>query len=310
MEIGMSSTQPASESDRRLDQRVYNTPTASQVAAIWVEDNNTETPESKHIRVYAHSDGYTASTFREGAERMGLLTENAAADVCLEEAVMYQMPSSLRRLFATLLVFCDIPNPRELWAKYKKYLYEDFSQVHIYTPLEMETMTLKLIGDITEALGKSLPPHTLVLKKNCPVILLRNLNPCEGLCNGTRLICDAFHDHLISCFIAFGEYKGKHVFIPRIPLEMSRDERCAIPFKRTQFPVKLCFAMTINKSQGQTLEFAGIFLRRPVFCHGQLYVAMSRAKNAASIKMLIYDEIDNSKTTNATANIVYSEIIE
>ncbi|VFQ70904.1 unnamed protein product [Cuscuta campestris] len=154
-----------------------------------------------------------------------------------------------------------------------------------------------------------LPPHTLLLKNNCLVILLRNLNPCGGLCNGTRLICDAFHDHLLSCFIAFGEYKGKHVFIPKIPLEMSRDERCAIPFKRTQFPVKLCFAMTINKSQGQTLEFAGIFLRRPVFCHGQLYVAMSRAKNAASIKMLIYDEIDNSKTTNATANIVYSEII-
>ncbi|RAL47654.1 hypothetical protein DM860_017630 [Cuscuta australis] len=106
-----------------------------------------------------------------------------------------------------------------------------------------------------------LPPHALVLKKNCPVILLRNLNPCEGLCNGTRLICTTFTDHIISCYIAFGEYKDKHVFIPRIPLQISRDEHCSIPFKRTQFPLKLCFAMTINKSQGQTLEFAGIYLK-------------------------------------------------
>nr|GMC82608.1 heterogeneous nuclear ribonucleoprotein R-like isoform X1 [Ipomoea batatas] len=50
-----------------------------------------------------------------------------------------------------------------------------------------------------------LPPHKLILKKNCPVILLRNINPAEGLCNGTRLICDDFRDHVIRCVIASGE---------------------------------------------------------------------------------------------------------
>ncbi|KAG5578003.1 hypothetical protein H5410_058137 [Solanum commersonii] len=43
-----------------------------------------------------------------------------------------------------------------------------------------------------------LPPYKLVLKKNCPIILLRNLNPCEGLCNGTRLTCCDFKTHIIS----------------------------------------------------------------------------------------------------------------
>ena len=33
-----------------------------------------------------------------------------------------------------------------------------------------------------------MPPHTLILKKGIPVILLRNLNPYQGLYNGTRLI--------------------------------------------------------------------------------------------------------------------------
>nr|GME04508.1 ATP-dependent DNA helicase pif1-like [Ipomoea batatas] len=50
-----------------------------------------------------------------------------------------------------------------------------------------------------------LPPHKLIQKKNCPVILLRNINPAEGLCNGTRLICDDFRDHVIRYVIAFGE---------------------------------------------------------------------------------------------------------
>nr|GMD14613.1 ATP-dependent DNA helicase PIF1-like [Ipomoea batatas] len=153
-------------------------------------------------------------------------------------------------------------------------------------------------------------PLTLILKKNSHVILLRNLNPCEGLCNGTRLICDMFGDHTISCIIAVGEYKGKHVLIPRIPLQPSKDENCPIPFKRCQFPIKSCFAMTINKAQGQTLDFVGLYLKEPVFSHGQLYAAMSRAKTAASLKIVICNNFDESTCTNLTKNVVYDEIIK
>jgi len=106
-----------------------------------------------------------------------------------------------------------------------------------------------------------LPPYILRLKENCPIILLRNLNPCEGLCNGTRLTCSDFKTHVISAKITTGDFKNTHVFIPRIPLLSSQDEKLSIQFKRTQFPVRLCFAMTINKAQGQTLDFVGIYLR-------------------------------------------------
>ena len=115
-------------------------------------------------------------------------------------------------------------------------------------------------------------------------MLLRNLNPCEGLCNDTCLICNDFRSHVIKATIFNGHFKNTHVFIPRIPLLTSEDEKLPLPFKRIQFPIRLCFAMTINKAQGQTLDFVGIYLREPVFSNGQLYVALSRSKSSNCVK--------------------------
>ncbi|KAL3849587.1 hypothetical protein ACJIZ3_011469 [Penstemon smallii] len=153
-----------------------------------------------------------------------------------------------------------------------------------------------------------LPPHLLRLKYNCPIMLLRNLNPIQGLCNGTRLICKELADNFIGAEIATGDFKGTYVFIPRIPIESSDRINCPIPFKRMQFPVRPCFAMTINKSQGQTLEFVGIYLKEPVFSHGQLYVALSRAKSGAGVKILIHPDSKSILCTDYTKNIVYGEV--
>ncbi|XP_056691904.1 uncharacterized protein [Spinacia oleracea] len=97
-------------------------------------------------------------------------------------------------------------------------------------------------------------PHELVLKEGSPVILLRNILPSPGLCNGTRLICKGFSPNLIECVIITGHHKEKHVFIPRVKQRPSPSSKYPIFFQRKQFPVKLSFAMTINKSQGQTLS--------------------------------------------------------
>ncbi|XP_021757962.1 uncharacterized protein LOC110722998 [Chenopodium quinoa] len=104
-------------------------------------------------------------------------------------------------------------------------------------------------------------PHELVLKENCPVILLRNLAPASGLCNGTRLICKRFYPNMIECVIATGHHTGEYVFLPRIDLRPSASTNYPFQFQRKQFPIKLCFAMTINKAQGQTLTQVGIYLR-------------------------------------------------
>ncbi|KAF3641569.1 hypothetical protein FXO37_22931 [Capsicum annuum] len=141
-------------------------------------------------------------------------------------------------------------------------------------------------------------------------MLLRNLYPSEGLCNGTRLICNDLQKHVISSIIANGNFKNTHVFIPKIPLLSSADEKLPVPFNRTQYPLQLCFVMTINKAPGQTLDFVGIYLREPVFSHGQLYVALSRARSSTGVKLLIRPSTPDDDDDHSTCNVVYNEIIQ
>ncbi|KAG8370134.1 hypothetical protein BUALT_Bualt14G0085800 [Buddleja alternifolia] len=154
-----------------------------------------------------------------------------------------------------------------------------------------------------------MPPHKLVLKKNCPIMLLRNLDPADGLCNGTRMVCKNFENNVIHAEIVVGQYAGKQVFIPRIPLSPAENEGYPFVFKRKQFPVRLCFAMTINKSQGQTIPYVGVYLPKPVFSHGQLYVALSRGTSMSTTKVLI--KPDNAENTGNTwtRNVVYKEVL-
>ena len=105
------------------------------------------------------------------------------------------------------------------------------------------------------------PNHDLCLKKNMPLMLLRNLNPREGLCNGTKLIFIRCIDNkLLECKVV-GNLRV--VLIPRITF-IPKVGEFTFEWQRRQFPVKPAFATTINKSQGQTLKMAGIWLRTQV----------------------------------------------
>ncbi|XP_062232805.1 uncharacterized protein LOC133930126 [Phragmites australis] len=99
-------------------------------------------------------------------------------------------------------------------------------------------------------------------------LLHRNIDPANGLCNGTRLVVRGFQRNAIDAEIMLGQHAGKRIFLPRIPLCPSDDEMFPFQFKRKQFPVRLSFAMTVNKAQGQTIPIVGIYLPEPVFSHG------------------------------------------
>jgi len=95
-----------------------------------------------------------------------------------------------------------------------------------------------------------LPPTLLCLKVGSPVILLRNLDPGEGLCNRTRMVVLNVRRKMLQCRIISKDrrFKDKVVLIPRIRLSPNT-ETLPVPLKRLQFLVRLAFAMTINKSQ-------------------------------------------------------------
>ena len=118
-------------------------------------------------------------------------------------------------------------------------------------------------------------------QKGLPIILLRSLNP-PRLMNGMRCIMKKGTANLIEAKISLGSFTGEVVVIPRIPLIPS-DSELPFQFRRVQFPVRPCFAMTINKSQGQTLKEVGIDLSTPSFSHGMLYVAQSQTGSHNSV---------------------------
>ncbi|CAN1187179.1 ATP-dependent DNA helicase PIF1, partial [Linum perenne] len=123
------------------------------------------------------------------------------------------------------------------------------------------------------------PEHAITLKEYIPIMILRNLNPSLGLCNGTRVLITKLGHHVLQGIVIGG-----------------------------QFPVRTCYAMTINKSQGQTMDCVGIYLPKPVFSHGQLYVAVSRVRSADGLHILIGDSGTNFDST--TKNMVYREIFD
>ncbi|XP_019174242.1 PREDICTED: ATP-dependent DNA helicase PIF1-like [Ipomoea nil] len=149
-----------------------------------------------------------------------------------------------------------------------------------------------------------IPNHALTLKVGSPVMLLRNIDHTLGLCNGTRLIVTRLADHVLEGQIMCGTNAGTRVLIPRMSLTPS-DPRLPFKFQRKQFPLMLSYAMTINKSQGQTLAKVGLLLKKPVFNHGQLYVAVSRVSNPRGLKILICGE--SVPCFSTTKNIVYKE---
>jgi hypothetical protein len=149
-----------------------------------------------------------------------------------------------------------------------------------------------------------MPPGELRLKPGCPLLLLRNLAPRDGLCNGTRVVVLHAEQRVLSVKIMGGQHNGKHAFIPRISLSPSdNDGQFAFHLKRRQFPVRLAYAMSINKAQGQSIKYVGLDLRTPVFSHGQLYVAMSRAISPRFVKVLLLDDCKKA------ANIVWPEVL-
>eukprot|EP00889_Picochlorum_renovo_P007453 jgi/Picre1/34483/NNA_001951.t1 len=157
-----------------------------------------------------------------------------------------------------------------------------------------------------------LPPHKLVLKVGCPIIMMRNYGRNIGVVNGTRLILTEIHEHCVKARILTGIESswGREVLIGKVAITPTDNTRLGATIRRIQFPFRVSFAMTINKSQGLTLKRVGLHLETQVFSHGQLYVALSRVGRPSGITVF---QPDHARTSDEdplpVRNCVFTEAL-
>uniref|UniRef100_K3YLZ3 ATP-dependent DNA helicase n=1 Tax=Setaria italica TaxID=4555 RepID=K3YLZ3_SETIT len=235
-----------------------------------------------HLKLVRNMRAQSDPWFAEYLLRVGNGTEedDGNGHICLRDEISVPYmgeDTDLGKLIedAFPMLHDNMTDPNYIVSRAILSTRNDYEMVyHSFDPVEDDPRNYYPQEILNSLAPNGLPPHVLKLKVNCPIILLRNIDPANGLCNGTR----------------------KRVFLPRISLYPSDDDDGIFPFrfKRKQFPVRLSFAMTINKAQGQTILHAGVYLPEPVFSHGQLYVALSRATARVNIKVLA--TIDKDKT--------------
>lgn len=114
-------------------------------------------------------------------------------------------------------------------------------------------------------------PELLSVKQGAQVMLLRNLDTEGGLVNGSVGIVQDFAPDGLPLV----EFNGQVEKVEPATWKIERDGE--VLASRTQIPLKLAWAMTIHKSQGQTIDKLEVDLRS-AFEAGQAYVALSRCR--------------------------------
>lgn len=139
--------------------------------------------------------------------------------------------------------------------------------------------------------------HQFTLKNSFIVILLRNLQPANGLVNGAQYILESMTSNVF--FLLSVNKRGNRncLILPRIPCDLG-DEDFSLPrFSRTQLFVGVCFVITINKVQGlSTSEALGIDLCHECLTYGQLYKSLSKIPHPS--KSAVCTTHDNGSTSS------------
>jgi len=149
------------------------------------------------------------------------------------------------------------------------------------------------------------PEHRLQLKKGDLCFVMRTLNRKEKLANNTRV--RILEIRRFSIKVETVSEFPKEFIIPRIRFQVKLKFGGFILI-RTQFPLRLAYAMTKNKSQGQSIPFTLNDIRNNPFSHGHLYVSMSRATDVDSTAFFCKEDQILEEAV-MVVNVVYPEMM-
>ena len=171
-----------------------------------------------------------------------------------------------------------------------------------------ERAQLRTVECLQHCDAADVPTHELKLHVGDLCILMRNIDKPVGLTNNQRVIIQALSDHTVGVSIARDDAHPVHVhWLPRIHFRFVMPGT-SFDMVRTQFPLKLAYAFTVHKAQGQELERVLLDATTPVFAHGQLYVALSRVRTRNDIGAFV-DDIDHADGKILCKNIVFQNLI-
>jgi hypothetical protein len=153
-----------------------------------------------------------------------------------------------------------------------------------------------------------MPPHTLSLFTGALVVLTRNFLPSRGLVNGALLLVTAHTPNTVSVMNVTRDspFFGEKDTLFRFEFDITIKNLTS--FKRKQFPLKLAYAGTVHKFQGDTIhEELLLVCQKPSFAHGQLSVAVSRGTSCAKTAILTTDV---NVMTRCLNGLVYREFLD
>jgi hypothetical protein len=155
--------------------------------------------------------------------------------------------------------------------------------------------------------NNGVPPHLLHLKKGDICLVLRNLSKRHGLVTNKRVRILELMSNSIK--VQTLDSNPKVAIIPRIRFKFRLSLGDSFEMMRTQFPLRLAYCMSYNKSQGQTLQRVLLDITTPPFAHGHLYVALSRVTLYSDVHIIcensqLFDEMPFA--TNTT----YPELLD
>ena len=126
-----------------------------------------------------------------------------------------------------------------------------------------------------------IPQHNLKLKVGDICFIIRNIHINDGICNSARVQIERIGESTITARLL--EHDGQRIELPRIKFVFRLQHGHSFEMVREQFPLRRAYAMTFNRSQGQTLKNVVLDLRSRLFAHGFLYVGLSRVTDAKNI---------------------------